>query len=112
MNLEQQSASQLNFLGVPLLDPRSEASSRDRRMDLRVVCKGKIRIVQPSWAVPFRGELIDISANGFRVSFAHPAPAAGSEVEFKHRFFRGRAQLMWIVRKENHFEAGCRVLRD
>jgi hypothetical protein len=107
----QQSIAQFNFLDVPLPDPRREAPIADQRMDSRVPCKGKIRITQQNGAVAFRGELIDISANGFRVAFVHRAPAAvGAEVEFKHRFFRGRARLMWISRKENHYEAGCKVL--
>jgi PilZ domain len=108
----QQTASQFNFPGVPLADPRKEQTIRDRREDPRVPCKGKIRIVQQSWAAPFRGKLIDISPNGFRVSFAQRAPAAGAEVEFRHRLFRGRARVVWITWKDNHYEAGCKVLRD
>jgi hypothetical protein len=112
MHIEQPTVSDFSFLGVPPLESRKEESIRDRRMDPRVACKGKIRFVQPSWARGFRGELLDVSKNGFRVSFAHSAPPAGAIVEFRHRFFRGRAQLMWKIRKDNHYEAGCRVLRD
>jgi hypothetical protein len=111
MNIGQQTVPQSNFLGVPLPDPRKEQLIRDQRMEPRVVCKGKIRLVQQSWAVPFRGKLVDISPNGFRVAFAHRAPSAGAEVEFSHRLFRGRARLIWIRRKENHYEAGFRVLQ-
>jgi hypothetical protein len=109
---ELQSSSEFHFPGVPLADLRGEESIPDRRTEPRVPCQGKIRLTQQNGAAVFRGQLIDISANGFRVSFANEAPAAGSEVAFKHAFFRGRARLMWILRKENHYEAGCRVLRD
>lgn len=109
MNIEQQIVSQFS-LPFALLNPRREESIRDRRMYPRVACKGKIDFVLQGWA--FRGELIDISANGFRVSFAHYAPPAGAVVEFRHSFFGGRAQLVWSLRKENHYEAGWRVLRD
>ena len=58
------------------------------------------------------GELIDMSANGFRVAFGYPAPATGTEVEFSHQFFHGRARVMWTLENGDQFEAGCMVLRD
>ena len=113
MNIQQQSVSHSNFLfGVPFLGSGREESIGDRRKDPRVSCNGKIRLVPQSGATPFLGNLINISANGFRVSFAHTAPVAGAEVEFRHRFFRGRAQLIWTLWKENHYEGGFSVLRD
>jgi hypothetical protein len=112
MITEQQNAAEFNFPGVPLPDPRRELSIGDRRRDLRVLCRGRILLDQQTGISPLRGELIDISSNGFRVSFAHPVPAVGAEVEFKHRFFRGRARFVWILRKGDHYEAGCKVLRD
>jgi hypothetical protein len=115
---ELQSSSEFQFPGVPLAELGGEAPipdhRPDNRMEPRVPCRGKIRFTQQNGAVVFRGQLVDISANGFRVSFANAkkVPAAGTEVEFKHAFFRGRARLIWILRKENDYEAGCRVLRD
>jgi hypothetical protein len=109
---EQQNPARFNFPGVPLPDARMELSIGDRRRDLRVLCRGKIRLDPQTGLPPLPGELIDISANGFRVAFVDRVPAIGGEVEFKHRFFRGRARFVWILRKGDHYEAGCRVLRN
>ena len=106
-----QHGTRVNFLGVPLLDPGRKDSSRDHRADARFVCKGTV-ILRQQGVGALEGRLLDISANGFRVSFTHPAPTAGTEVEFNHQFFHGRAQFMWIVQRDNCYEAGCMVLRD
>jgi hypothetical protein len=105
-------SAQLGTLGFPLVAPRVVPTILDYRLEPRFVCKGKVRLDLKGGAVGLKGELIDVSAHGFRVSFAHPAPATGTEMEFSHQFFEGRAQVMWTLQAEGHFEAGCKVLRD
>ena len=104
--------AQLNILGSPLRDPLRSTSTRDQRREQRSVCAGPVRIELRGGPAPFEGELLDISANGFRMSFTYPAPETGTEVEFSHEFFRGRARIIWTLQQGSHFEAGCMVLRD
>ena len=99
-------------LGYPVLDPRGAQANLDKRTEPRFVCRGKVRLNLRSGGAELKGELVDMSANGFRVSFTHPAPATGTEVEFNHQFFHGRARIMWTLEAEDRFEAGCMVLRD
>jgi|HubBroStandDraft_6_1064221.scaffolds.fasta_scaffold370612_3 hypothetical protein len=104
--------AQLSALGYPVLDPRGAQENLDKRTEPRFVCRGKVLLNLRSGGAELKGELIDMSANGFRVAFTHPAPATGTEVEFNHQFFHGRARIMWTLEEEHRFEAGCVVLRD
>lgn len=103
---------QINILGSPLRDPRRSTSTRHQRAEQRSVCTGPVRIALRGAAPLFEGELLDISANGFRMSSAYPSPETGTEVEFSHEFFRGRARIIWTLQQSSRFEAGCVVLRD
>jgi hypothetical protein len=103
-------AAQLSELGFPLLDPCAGRAKEDNRTEPCFICRGQVRLAFQG-GVGLAGELLDMSANGFRASFVHPAPAAGSEVEFSHRFFHGRALVVWMLEAGGRFEAGCLVLR-
>jgi hypothetical protein len=111
-HLSRMVGSQLSTLGYPVLDPCGAQAILDKRTEPRFVCRGQVRLSFRSGGAGLKGELIDMSANGFRVAFTHPAPATGTEVEFNHQFFHGRARVVWSLEAEDRFEAGCMVLRD
>ncbi|MCW5979244.1 MAG: PilZ domain-containing protein [Bryobacteraceae bacterium] len=84
----------------------------DHRKEPRFVCQGDVRITafEPG-SRHFGGELLDISNHGFRVSYNAEMLPSGAEVSFAHRFFRGRARVMWSRHLPDHNESGCMVLR-
>lgn len=104
--------AQIGTLGYPLLNPIGGQVVLDHRAESRFVCTGRVSLDLQGGVATLRGELLDVSANGFRVSFSDFVPATGTELEFSHQFFQGRARVMWTLQDENHFEAGCMVLRD
>src|ERR1019366_4931974 len=97
--------SRIGTLGFPLLEPRVGQTVLDQRMKPQFACRGQARLDLQGGAVELKGDLIDVSTHGFRVSFAHPAPATGTEMEFSHQFFRGRARVMWTRQAEGHMES-------
>jgi hypothetical protein len=102
------------MLAAELLAPsgRLAFSIVDHRKEPRFVCRGDVRIsvADPS-AKDLKAELLDISNHGFRASYAGEMLSPGTEVAFHHRFFQGRARVMWSRHLPDHNESGCMVLR-
>jgi hypothetical protein len=91
-------------MGWPVLELRRE---------VRYVCEGDVRLTpEACHGASIGGELLDVSASGFRAAFRQPLPPVGAEVEFAHQFFRGLARIVWIRLVDGRHEAGCMVLRD
>jgi hypothetical protein len=105
-------SAQFGTVSFPLVAPRVVPTILDYRLEPRFVCRGVVRMDLKGGAAGITGELIDVSANGFRVSLTCPGPETGTEMEFSHQFFAGRARVMWTLQAEGRFEAGCVVLRD
>ncbi len=85
----------------------------DHRREPRSVCQGEVHLTldEPR---PFQidGELADISNHGFRAVYVGELLPRNTEVSFRHRFFRGRARVMWSRQLPDSSEIGCMVLRD
>ena len=107
MNAEPNS----RVLSVPLLERRISQRPEDQRAASRFVCRGHVQIDMPGDR-GFQGDLLDVSAHGFRVKLAGPCPAIGTEMRFSHQFFQGRARVMWANQIDRHCEAGCMIIRD
>jgi hypothetical protein len=99
-------------IGFQLLDPPVRGPFLDQRAETRFLCRGQVQLILPDAGGEMCGELVDISAHGFRVSLTQAAPENGTELEFSHQFFHGRARLMWTLQVEGRYEAGFMVLRD
>jgi hypothetical protein len=104
-------SAQVGTRDFPLAAPLVEPAILDYRLEPRFTIRGQVRM-NLQGAAGFKGQLMDVSEHGFRVSFVHPAPATGTEMGFSHQFFEGRARVMWTLQTKDHFEAGCMVLRD
>ena len=88
------------------------ARTVEHRTEPRTICSGEVRFLDdgppPSECV---GELVDISEHGFR-AIHHTQLACGTQVRFRHRFFVGRAQVMWTRPTVTQVESGFRIVRD
>ena len=84
----------------------------DHRREPRFVCRGDVRITVESPRREVDGDLVDISNHGFRTSYLGEALKCGTEIYFSHRFFRGRAKVMWSREEDDHNESGFMVVRD
>jgi hypothetical protein len=104
--------AQPNTLGFPVLEPILTQAALDLRAESRFVCRGIVRLELPAGTAKLRGELLDVSAHGFRVSLDQPGLVNGTEVRFSHQFFHGRAKVVWTLQSNERYEAGCMVLRD
>lgn len=84
----------------------------DHRKEPRFVCRGDVRITatEPSLR-QIDAELLDISNHGFRTSYSAEMLSPGTEVSFHHRFFQGKARVMWSRHLPDRNESGCMVLR-
>jgi hypothetical protein len=87
--------------------------NRDNRREGRTVCQGEIYL---SRADDSGGELLaevlDVSSSGFRASYREPLLPIGTEVLFRHKFFQGRARVMWSSPVLNATHSGFLVVRD
>jgi len=91
-------------MGWPILDHRREPRS---------VCEGEVHLtLDKPRRLEIDGELADISNQGFRALYVGELLSRDMEVSFKHRFFWGRARVMWSRQLPDHSEIGCMVLRD
>ena len=104
--------AQFKTHGYPVLEPVLSKAASDLRTEARFVCRGNVRLALMGGTAGLKGELLDVSAHGFRVSFDHPGLEVGTDVRFSHQFFHGRARVMWTLQTDERFEAGCMVLRD
>jgi hypothetical protein len=90
-----------------------EWSLVENRREPRSFCDGEVRLVldDPD-AREIVGEMVDVSNQGFRASHRDWGIAFGREVRFTHRFFRGRARVVWSRALDGLIESGFAILRD
>jgi hypothetical protein len=81
-----------------------------RRED-RTVCQGEVHLA-PDKGAAILGEFLDVSSGGFRASYRERSLATGTEVHFRHRFFEGRARVIWSNAMTDGSHSGFLVLRD
>ena len=77
------------------------------------MCQGEIFLwPQDAPESAILGEVIDISSGGFRACYPGQSLPAGTEVVFRHRFFQGRARVIWSNPILHSTHSGFVVLRD
>jgi hypothetical protein len=85
----------------------------DCRKEARTVCQGEVQLVaEGEPPVLILGEVLDVSSSGFRAAYREPSLSAGSEVRFRHKFFQGRARVMWSNPMINGTHSGFQVVRE
>jgi hypothetical protein len=70
----------------------------DRREKERRTVEGEVVLfVEDPEPLEIHGQLVDVSASGFRVAHDHAALCAGQEVTFRHAFGAGSAEVVWTL---------------
>jgi len=82
----------------------------DLRTSQRVVCHGRVRLSRGDSGRETIGEMVDVSAGGFRVCHDDPDLEPGAEIRFEHLFFVGRARVVWTNRLAGRMHSGFQVL--
>jgi hypothetical protein len=85
--------------------------ARDLRNEARDICRGNVHLCMDDSGTESRAELLDVSSNGFRAQHSVPELQPGREVRFQHRFFVGRAKVVWTAAVGGHTQSGFQVLR-
>ena len=83
-----------------------------RRRENRTFCEGEVRLFLDSPAIEIAGELVDVSSSGFRASYSEQSLATGTEVRFRHKFFHGRARVVWSNTVLSSTHSGFMIVRD
>ncbi|HEX2712689.1 MAG TPA: PilZ domain-containing protein [Candidatus Acidoferrales bacterium] len=83
----------------------------ERRGKERQPAEGEVVIFfEDPEPVEVRGSLVDVSADGFRVSHQHRALCTGQRVTFHHAFAEGLAEVVWTRVLGNRAETGFLIL--
>jgi hypothetical protein len=89
------------------------ARPMDNRREARTVCQGAVHLSRAGDAeAAILAEVVDVSSSGFRASYRERSLLVGTEVLFRHKFFQGRARVMWSNPVLNFTHSGFHVLRD
>jgi len=83
-----------------------EKRSEERRPASGSVC---VKFTDPE-PLEIDGQLMDVSANGFRMAHACASLHSGQLVHFKHDQAKGRAQVMWNRILASGVETGFSVV--
>src|SRR6266487_4172993 len=68
----------------------------DNRRESRTVCQGAVHLLREDDSrAEIQAEVVDVSNSGFRASYRDRSLSVGTEVLFRHKFFQGRARVMW-----------------
>lgn len=87
--------------------------SVNNRRENRTLCQGEVRLfLETGSEAAIQGELVDVSSSGFCASYHEISLSAGTEVRFRHKFFHGRARVMWSSTVLRSTRSGFQVLRD
>ena len=84
----------------------------DKRKEPRRPAEGEVRIVIEDPHAEIHGQLVDISASGFRASHNHSGLSHGQVVKFRHLVGAGRARVMWNRIMDQTVETGFLVIRQ
>jgi PilZ domain len=83
----------------------------EKRREPRLPAHGKVSVhFSNPQRVEIQGELVDVSASGFRMSHEHQSLVAGQMVEFSHPTAAGEARVMWNRIVNRHVETGLLVV--
>ena len=86
-------------------------TASDRRKQRRSLASGVVNItLAADTGLSFEGELLDISAGGFRIAHTQPGLERGSEVLFRHPRAKGRARVVWNRILADQSETGFLIL--
>ena len=89
----------------------NDAAIREKRQETRRPAEGPVLV---SFSDPQRtdilGELVDMSASGFRMGHANQSLQSGQLVEFSHSVARGVARVMWNRIMDQRVETGFRIV--
>lgn len=88
-----------------------KASPSDRRQEPREPAQGDVRL-RPAGAIAaaFVGQLLDLSANGFRARHHCLTLLSGERVDFQFDARTGTAQAMWTRIVGDEAETGFSIL--
>lgn len=90
----------------------SASQALERRQKDRRTAEGEVvLLVEDPEPLEIRGQLVDVSASGFRAAHEHAALYAGQEVTFRHAFGAGSAQVVWTRILGQRVETGLRNLQ-
>ena len=83
----------------------------EKRTETREPAEGPV-LVHYSNPQPMEilGQLVDVSASGFRMAHANQALQAGQLVGFSHSFAIGTARVMWNRIMDHRVETGFRIV--
>lgn len=81
----------------------------EQRRETRRICQGEVRLA--IGGIETVGDLMDVSGMGFRARHDWPDLQPGLEVSFQHRFFVGKAEVVWTNQLGGQFSSGFRILR-
>ena len=82
----------------------------DRRQDKRSICQGGVRLTIDGEGIVIDGELLDVSAQGFRAFYGSEPLQQDTIVRFEHTFFRGRARVVWSSMVNGRVQSGFHIL--
>jgi hypothetical protein len=84
----------------------------EKRCEPRVPAQGEVILNLDLPGVPreILGELLDVSARGFRAGHQCTVLSTGQDLTFQHAGARGRARVMWNRIAEGKVESGFMLL--
>jgi hypothetical protein len=87
------------------------ALHRDSRKEPRRPVSGEVRVrFENPHRREIQGQLVDLSASGFRMAHEYAALEAGQIVEFSHVEAAGRARVVWNRIADARVETGFLVV--
>jgi len=87
------------------------ALHRDSRKEPRLPVSGEVRVrFENPHRREIQGQLVDLSASGFRMAHEYAALEAGQIVEFSHVEAAGRARVVWNRIADARVETGFLVV--
>jgi hypothetical protein len=90
---------------------RETMNWEDRRAEKRLKASGSVTLrLREEYQLPFEGQLMDVSASGFRVRHANPELRSGQECEFALPGTRGKARVVWNRTTPEFIETGFFIL--
>ena len=88
-----------------------EPSLHEKRREPRWPTRGGVMLVVEDGATfEIEGQMVDLSASGFRAAHAHPGLRNGQTVYFQHERGAGQARVMWNRIAGSQVETGFLVL--
>lgn len=87
--------------------------AQEQRREPRLLCHGEVRLTYNDGAAhEVVGKMLDVSNSGFRAVHGDLSLQRGTEVEFNHPIFRGKARVAWTRSVYERVESGFSVVRD